>query len=126
MAPIFGSHGEGLLQTGERHLASGGLSEVARYWKAFFDAEPGAVVDIEETADRVTLNVHECPAIKHLRQGGREIVPMFCQHCYHLGNARVEASGLTMRLAGGNGSCTHVYSLTPLPPQDLSTIKEAR
>jgi hypothetical protein len=46
-----------------------------------------------------------CPAIKHLRAHGREIVPCFCQHCYFQGEAMAAAAGLTLRLTGGNGAC---------------------
>ena len=107
---------------------AGGLPAVARYWRAFFAAEPGAVVDVHESAERVEVVVHECPAIKHLRAGGREIVREYCQHCYFLGNARAEAAGLTMRLAGGNGSCRHTFShaTAASTPQDMNQIKEAR
>jgi hypothetical protein len=105
----------------------GGLPAVARYWRDFFAAEPGAVVEVTEHADRVELAVRECPAIKHLRSGGREIVKEYCQHCYFLGRARAEAAGLTMRLCGGDGSCRHTYAKLEagLPPQDLTQIKEA-
>jgi hypothetical protein len=105
----------------------GGLAVVARYWQEFFSAEPGAKVEVRELPDRVEVCVRECPAIKHLRAGGREIVPEFCQHCYHLGQARAEAAGLTMRLQGGNGSCRHTYAMIAagLPPQDPGQIAEA-
>jgi 4-hydroxy-tetrahydrodipicolinate synthase len=106
---------------------AGGLPAVARYWRAFFAAEPGAVVTVEEQSDRVELVVRECPAIRHLRAGGREIVKEYCQHCYFLGQARAEAAGLTMRLAGGDGACRHTYARAeaPPPPQDMAAIKEA-
>lgn len=105
----------------------GGLPAVARYWRAFFDAEPGAVVEVTEQPDRVELQVRECPAIKQLRAGRREIVREYCQHCYFLGTARAEAAGLTMRLSGGNGSCRHTYARPEagLPPQDPRQIREA-
>jgi hypothetical protein len=107
---------------------AGGLPAVARYWRAYFDAEPGARVDVQELPDRVEVCVHECPAIKHLRAGGREIVREFCQHCYFLGTARAEAAGLTMRLQGGNGSCRHTYATAAagLPPQAMTDIQEAK
>ena len=82
---------------------------------------------VVEQTDRVEVRVHACPAIKHLRAGGREIVPQYCQHCYFCGAARAEAAGLTFRLEGGNGRCRHTYA-TPaagLAPQDLAQIKEA-
>lgn len=105
----------------------GGLPAVARYWRAFFAAEPGAKVEVNEAADCVELVVHECPAIKHLRAGGREIVREYCQHCHFLGQARAEAAGLAMRLQGGNGSCRHTYGRAGTLPaeQDLNEIKEA-
>lgn len=107
---------------------TGGLPSVARYWRAFFAAEPGAKVDVQELPDRVEIHVHECPAIKHLKAGGREIVQEYCQHCYILGTARAEASGLTMRLQGGNGACRHTYATVAaaLPRQEMSDIREAR
>lgn len=120
--------GRGYFEPVNRQWAQGGIPAVARYWRAFFAAEPGAVVDVTEAPDRVEVRVHECPAIKHLKAGGREIVREYCQHCYFLGAARAEAAGLTMRLSGGNGSCCHTYG-TPgagAPPQDLAQIKEAK
>ena len=110
-----------------RRWREGGLPAVARYWRAFFAAEPGSNVEVVEQADRVVVCVHECPAIKHLRAGGRQIVREYCQHCYHLGNARAIAAGLTMRLEGGNGSCRHTFALASagLAPQAMNEIKEA-
>jgi hypothetical protein len=109
---------------------SGGLAAVADYWRAFFEAEPGAEVEVRQCSgpDRVELEVQVCPAIAHLRAGGREIVGEFCQHCYHLGQARAQAAGMAMRLEGGNGACRHVYhgSAEGLAPQDMGLIKEAR
>jgi len=120
--------GRGYFAAANQQWSDGGLNAVARYWRAFFAAEPGAVVDVVEQADRVEVHVRECPAIKHLRAGGREIVREYCQHCYFLGAARAEAAGLTMRLSGGSGSCCHTYARPSagLPPQDMAQIKEAR
>jgi len=119
--------GRGYFAPVNRQWSQGGLDAVARYWRAFFAAEPGAVVEVVQQADRVELQVRECPAIKHLRSGGREIVREYCQHCYYLGAARAEATGLTMRLSGGNGRCCHTYARPEagLPPQDMKQIKEA-
>ena|SRR5688572_25394465 len=124
----LGDLGRGYFEPVNRKWRTGGLRAVANYWRAFFAAEPGARVEVTEHPDRVEVQVHECPAIKHLRTGGREIVREYCQHCFHLGSARAEASGLTMRLRGGNGSCQHTFAPpeTRLPPQDMNEIKEAR
>lgn len=110
-----------------RQWKTGGLAAVARYWRAFFAAEPGAIVDVVEAADRVEVNVRRCPAITHLRAAGREIVPEYCQHCFFLGAARAGEAGLAMRLRGGNGACCHTFARSEaiLPPQDLALIAAA-
>src|SRR5436190_14383028 len=59
-----------------------GLEGVARYWRAFFAAEPGAEVEVRTQTESVTVEVRTCPAIKLLREHKREIEPCFCQHCY--------------------------------------------
>jgi hypothetical protein len=104
-----------------------GLPGVAAYWRAFFAAEPGAKVEVNEVSDKVQLEVAVCPAIAHLRAHGREIVPCFCQHCYFLSEAIAAPAGMTVRIEGGNGSCrqTFVRREMELAPQDLSKIKEA-
>ena len=120
--------GRGYFAKVNQQWAQGGLTVVADYWKAFFAAEPGADVEVRQLADRVEIRVRTCPAIAHLRAGGREIVKEYCQHCHLLGAARAQAAGLTMRLQGGDGSCCHTYAKpeAKLPPQDAAQIKEVR
>ena len=103
---------------------AGGLPAVAEYWRAFFAAEPGAEVEVRESPDAVTLDVKVCPAIKHLRTHGREIVPCFCQHCYFIGEAMAAPAGLTVRIEGGNGSCRQSFHRCDAAsaPQDLARI----
>lgn len=119
--------GRGYFAPVNQQWRQGGLGAVARYWRDFFAAEPGADVTVTELPDRVEVRVKQCPAIKHLREGKCDIVREYCRHCHHLGAARAEASGLTMRLAGGNGACVHTYARpeAALPPQDLAAITEA-
>lgn len=110
----------------ERWLV-GGLPAVAAHWRAFFQAEPGAQVGIDETEDEVTLQVRTCPAIHHLRGHGREMVPSYCQHCYFVSEAMAAPAGLTVRICGGNGSCTQrfIKQSADLPPQNLEDIAPA-
>jgi hypothetical protein len=105
----------------------GGLPAVASYWRAFFDAEPGAEVRVDVTSDRVILDVQVCPAIKHLRAHARDIVPCFCQHCYYVSEAAAASAGLAVRVEGGNGACRQAFlpRHSALLPQDLAQIKEA-
>jgi hypothetical protein len=105
---------------------NGGLPGVATYWRTFFDAEPGADVEVRHSNEAVTLEVKVCPAIRHLRDSGRDILPCFCQHCYFISEAMAAPAGLTVRVMGGNGSCRQVFQRSDpsFPPQDLSQIKE--
>ena len=103
-----------------------GLTGVADYWRAFFQAEPGAEVEVTESGDEVRLEVKRCPAIHHLREHGREIVPNFCQHCFYVNEAVAEPAGMTVRVFGGNGSCTQRFmkrtvELSPQNPEDIAT-----
>lgn len=78
---------------------------MAEYWRAFFAAEPAAEVVVTQTANEVCVKVKSCPAIKHLRTQGREIVPFFCQQCYYVSEAIAQPAGFTVCVQGGNGSC---------------------
>jgi len=82
-----------------------GLAAVAEYLRAFFAAEPGAQVEVRQSPNEVTVEVNVCPAIRHLRAHGREIVPCFCDHCQVIGNAMAAPAGLRLEIEGGNGSC---------------------
>ncbi len=107
--------------------SAGGLPAVADYWRAFFAAEPGSDVEVSTNDASVTVNVRVCPAIAHLHKGGREIVPCFCQHCYFIGEAMAAPAGLTVRIAGGNGSCRQTFLCRDAAPapQDLARIVAA-
>jgi len=37
--------------------------------------------------DGVEVEVRDCPAIRWLKDGGREIVPYYCQHCHYVSTA---------------------------------------
>ena len=109
-----------------RRWRDGGLPAVADYWQAFFHAEPGADVGVTLDHDSVRLDVRRCPALHYLRNAGRAIVPEYCQHCYHLGEARAKEAGLTMRLEGGNGCCVHTYTRAgaATSPQDMGRVRK--
>ena len=103
-----------------------GLDGVAAYWRAFFKAEPGAEVQVQQAGPHVTMDVKTCPAIAQLRKGGREILPCFCQHCYFISEAAASSAGLTVRVEGGNGACRQTFypqAAAPLP-QDPEKIAE--
>ena len=103
-----------------------GLPGIAAYWRAFFAAEPGSVVQVQESDRAVVDEVSVCPALKHLRTQERKIVPCFCQHCYYVSEAMAAPVGLTVRVEGGNGACRQTFlPRRPDPaPQDLGRIKE--
>lgn len=107
-----------------RQWKSGGLPFVARYWRDFFDAEPGSEVRVVSSGDEVVVRIDRCPAITHLKAHEREIVPEYCRHCAHLGRSRAESAGLSMNVSGGNGSCVHRYAAGGLLMQDLDDVLE--
>ena len=82
-----------------------GMPAVAADWRDYFDNEPGADVDVALTETAVQLEVRVCPAIKHLREHQREIVPYFCEHCDHVCGAMANAAGYDFERTGGMGSC---------------------
>lgn len=89
----------------------GGLAAVRDYWNDFFQAEPGAEVEMQWKQDELVLCVKTCPAITHLRNGGRKINKAFCRHCHHVSQAIGEPAGIAVRVVGGAGSCRqHFYA----------------
>lgn len=88
----------------------GGLEEVQRYWADYFAQEPGGDVKVSLTDKGVEIDVRDCPAIRWLRNAGREIVPYYCEHCHYVSTAIAEQSGLRFRLEGGGGTCHQTFS----------------
>ena len=88
-----------------RKWIDGGPKAVAADWREYFAKEPQADVVVTNDGPTVDLDIKVCPAIKHLRDNGREIVPYFCEHCDHVCGAMAESSGYTFERTGGMGSC---------------------
>ncbi len=84
---------------------SGELAAVAADWRAYFAEEPQADVEVALRKNEVELVVRTCPAIKHLQDHSRSIVPYFCEHCDHTCGAMAERAGLEFERSGGMGSC---------------------
>jgi len=93
----------------------GGAAAIAEDWAEYFLEEPGADVTAIVEQDAAHLEVRVCPAIKHLRESGREIVPYFCEHCDHTCSGMAERAGFTFVRTGGMGSCRQ--SFYPAPPE---------
>ena len=105
----------------------GGLAAISAYWRAFFDAEPAAEVDVSAAPDMVIVEVKVCPAIKHLRDNKREILPCFCRHCYFISEAIALPAGFTVRVKGGNGTCRQTFQRreVEVAAQNRDDIREA-
>lgn len=88
----------------------GGPEAVAADWRKYFAHEPRAEVDVRIEAAAVTLDVRVCPAIKHLREHGRDVVPYFCEHCDHISGAMAEQAGYHFQREGGMGACRQMFS----------------
>jgi hypothetical protein len=83
----------------------GNLQTLADDWRDYFAEEPQAVVEVAVAAPAVELDIKVCPAIKHLRDHQRDIVPYFCEHCDHTCGAMAEEAGYTFHREGGWGAC---------------------
>jgi hypothetical protein len=86
---------------------------IADDWLNYFNNEPGAVVEVSHDADKVELNVLVCPAIKHLLDSNREIVPYFCEHCDHICASMAQNAGYNFTRTGGMGSCHQTFLRVP-------------
>lgn len=84
----------------------GPMADIAADWRAYFAEEPQAQVQVSSDEQAVTLDISVCPAIKHLRDNHREIVPYFCDHCDHVTGAMAELANCRFERTGGMGSCT--------------------
>lgn len=116
--------GERYMRPVWRRWREQGLSGIASYWTAFFEAEPGSQVKVETTDTEVILKVEVCPAIQHLRAGGRTIIAEFCQHCYFVNEAAAAQAGFTVRVCGGNGRCVQRFMprTETIEPQNMEEI----
>lgn len=83
----------------------GGAEAIAQDWRDYFSQEPRARVEVRVVGDSVDLEIEQCPAIKHLMDNAREIVPYFCEHCDHVCGAMAARAGFAFERTGGNGSC---------------------
>jgi hypothetical protein len=92
-----------------QHWRDGGLQAIVADWRAYFAQEPQADVESVVEGDVAVLNVKVCPAIRHLRQHSRDIVPYFCEHCDHVGGAMAEAAGYEFQRHGSMGTCRQQF-----------------
>ena len=94
---------------------------MTEHWRAFFNAEPGAEVTVSEKKEEVQVEVRVCPALKHLRANGREIVPCFCQQCYFVSEAMAAPGAKTRDGPRGPSGV-----MAPSRPPSISRINPMR
>lgn len=94
-----------------QRFQEGGLPAVQQYWTDYFSDEPGGDVEVSLTEQGVEIDVRDCPAIRWLKDGEREIVPYYCEHCHYVSTAIAEPAGMGFRLKGGGGACHQLFSL---------------
>jgi hypothetical protein len=92
-----------------KQFQDGGLEEVERYWTDYFAAEPDGDVTVSRTDGAVVIDVHRCPAIEWLKRAGRQVMPLYCRHCFHVSSAIAEGASLVFELEGGDGTCHQVF-----------------
>ena len=99
---------------------AGGPEVIAADWRAYFAQEPQAEVEASVQGNDVLLDVRVCPAIKHLRDHGRHIVPYYCEHCDHICGAMAEQSGYAFARTGGMGACRQRFIRLASQPAESS------
>jgi hypothetical protein len=87
----------------------GGAQAIADDWREYFLKEPQAEIEAVARGDLAILDIRVCPAIKHLRDCSREIVPYYCEHCDHVCGSMAEAAGYVFRREGGMGACRQTF-----------------
>ena len=80
------------------------------YWREFFEIEPGGQVCVTQEDSQVVIDVAECPAIKHIKAHGREIMELYCQHCNVINTEMARGASLEFCMSGGDGACRQVFS----------------
>jgi hypothetical protein len=85
---------------------------IASDWREYFAKEPNADVSVscDDARGVIDLDIRVCPAIKHLRDSRRDIVPYFCEHCDHVCGAMAETAGYSFIRTGGMGSCQQRFT----------------
>lgn len=99
----------------------GGPEAIAADWREYFALEPQAEIELTTSREEVLLDVKVCPAIKHLRDCGRDIVPYFCEHCDYVCGAMAEAAGYDFHRSGGMGTCQQRF-LRHVPAAESSEV----
>ena len=87
-----------------------GASALAEDWREYFLKEPNAGVTVTVEGESVELDIKTCPAIKHLRDNNRDILPCFCEHCDHTCGAMAQAAGYHFDRDGGMGACRQRFT----------------
>lgn len=73
-------------------LSVEGLPALRDHWERVFTVE-GAKFALREEGETLVLDVHECPAIAHMKKRGYTIDPNFCEHTRILNEAICTRAG---------------------------------
>lgn len=99
-----------------RQFETGGLDEIARYYRAYYDAEPGSEVDISRADNTLIIDVKVCPVFRWFKESPVAHVhpplhPMYCQHCRYTAEAMLQNTPFEFELRGGQGTCQQIFRL---------------
>lgn len=89
-------------------LSEGDFGDLVQHWEHFFNRENGTY-DIDIQKDKVTLTVHQCPAVKHVQKLGLKLSPHFCSQTKELNRGLCQDTGFTIETKlTGTGSCQQI------------------
>ena len=73
-------------------LRGEGLIALREHWDHVFSVEDGEY-EMREDDGVLVLDVHQCPAIAHMKKHGYDIAPHFCEHTRMLNEAICNEAG---------------------------------
>ncbi len=73
-------------------LRARGLPALRDHWQRVFDLEDGEI-EMTEDDGALTLAVHRCPAITHMRERGYAVAECFCEHTRLVNEGICRAAG---------------------------------
>jgi hypothetical protein len=93
-----------------QQLKDEGLSALEKHWREVFTREGGKFI-LELHDDVLTLTVHECPAIAHLKKINKFFTPRYCQTTVVVNEAVCSGAGYqcSCHYESGEGRCVQKF-----------------
>ena len=92
LCEFFGGLADSVYKSLVEDIRRRGLIALHNHWENIFSLEDGKY-SLTLEADRLTLEVSECPAIAHMKKNSYTIAARFCEHTHLTNKAICQAAG---------------------------------